>query len=306
MDRLRVMESFVTVMRSGNFSGAARRLGVPRSVVAKHVSLLEEHLGARLFHRTTRVMTPTDAGLEYFEVASRVIDELEEREGEIRKSQEEASGLLRILVPSSFGQIYFPDALLAFTAQHPHVRISLTLSDAAPQPLELYEGGFDVAIRLSDMQSSSVVGRRIGALRWVLCATPDYLANSPEILAPQDLQRHTCLVHTRHSPDSIWRFRAEREHHVKISGFLSSNNAFVLKHATLAGKGICILPEYVCHREIADGSLVLLLNELAVVPERSIYVLYADRRHLPRRVSLFASFIAKWLSASSVNGVRSA
>jgi DNA-binding transcriptional LysR family regulator len=304
MDRLRIMESFVTVMRSGNFSGAARRLGLPRSAVSKHVSLLEEHLGARLFNRTTRVMTPTEVGLEYFEVAARMMDELQERENEIRKSQEEASGLLKILVPSSFGQIYFPDAILAFCGQNPHVRVALTLSDAAPQPQELYEGGIDVAIRLSDIQSSSVIGRRIGVLRWVLCAAPRYLDNSPAIAAPADLAHHNCLVHTRHSPDNIWRFRAGREYQVKVSGFLSSNNAFVLKQATVAGKGLCILPEYVCHQEIAEGLLVTVLDDLTVVPERPVYVLYADRRYLPRRVSVFVSFISKWLNGPGLYGER--
>lgn len=304
MDRLRIMESFVAVVRSGNFSLASKRLGLPRSVVSKHISLLEEHLGARLFNRTTRTVTPTEVGLEYFEVASRMIGELEERENEIRKSQEDASGLLKVSVPTSFGQIYFPDAVSEFTRCNPHVRVSVVLSDAAPEAQDLYEGNIDVAIRLSEVDSLSVIGRRIGLARWVLCASPAYLRGAAKVNVPTDLKQHDCLVHTRHAPDSIWRFRGNQEFHIKVSGSFSSNNALVLKQATLAGNGICILPEYVCYREITRGHLIQLLEDMTLIPERPIYVLYADRRFLPRRVSLFVDFISRWLSAQEPHSMR--
>ncbi len=301
MNRLRMMESFVSVVRCGNFSAAAHRLGIPRSVVSKHISLLEQHLGARLFNRTTRLMSPTEAGLEYFEIASRTIEELERRENEIRKSQQQASGLLKVLVPSSLGLVYFSDAIRSFAELHPHVRISLALSDYAPQAQDLYEGGIDVAIRLSEIQSGSLIARRLGVLRWVLCAAPSYVATTPAITEPPDLKQLNCLVHTGHSPDRVWRFCGEREFHVRVSGSLSSNNAFILRNATLSGKGVAILPEYVCFSELNTGELIALLPALTVVPERPVYVLYADRRFLPRRVQLFVDFISDWLTQPSLH-----
>jgi DNA-binding transcriptional LysR family regulator len=295
MNHLGLMETFVVVVQAGSFSQASRRLGVSRAIVSRHILQLEDHIGARLFNRTTRAISSTEAGQKYFSFCTRVLEEIKGAEDDLRNDQKEIKGTLRVSVPASFGTFYIAPAVHAFTAKYPGIHVSLILCDPAPQATDLFENGFNIAIRLSDIQASSVICRRIGKAPWALCATNKYLAANPPIEHPRDLKKHNCLNLVQYAPDNIWRFVGSREETIKISGTLSSNNATILKSAVLQGDGVSILPLYACHDELRQGFLKPLLRGYAVSPERPINIFYANRRFLPDKLKLFVEFISKWL-----------
>lgn len=297
MDRFRAMETFVAVVKYGGFSAAANQLGTSRAIISKRVQDLEAELGARLFNRTTRTVALTNVGQEYCDFCQRILDEIKQSDASIRNIQSEPEGPIKILVPNAFGLIYISPSILAFNKSYPRVSVSLTLSDSISESSDFFESGFDVIIRLSEVRSSSVIGRKLGMIRWELCASPDYIKNtSKKIRTPADLRHHNCLVHTRHAPDNIWRFRMDTESTVKVTGSLSTNSAFVLRNAALAGQGVTILPAYVCNKDLKQRKLVRLLPKYRVLPDRPLQILYPDRRYVPWRVRLFVRFLSDWLT----------
>jgi DNA-binding transcriptional LysR family regulator len=304
MDRIRLMQTYVAVMRSGSFSAAARQLGVSRAIVSKHILQLEEHFGARLLNRTTRSLRPTEIGIEYFEFCQRMLTDLDDMELGLRSRQREARGLLKVLVPSSLGLLFIGPAVHEFTAQHPQMRISLLLSDTPPGASDLFEMGMDMVICLSEVADSSVVARCIGRIPWVACATPEYLARHPALRQPSDLKEHCCLVHLRHAPDDVWRFRLDDDQtaSIKVSGWMSSNNAVLLREAVLAHRGVAFLPEYVCYQDLRQGRLRRVLKQFQAEADRPLYILYPHRRFLPWKTQLFVDFLAGWMARSPYAG----
>jgi DNA-binding transcriptional LysR family regulator len=296
MDRLRAMETFVCVVKHGGFSAAANHLGVSRAIISKRIQDLETEIGARLFNRTTRTVALTNIGQDYCDFCTRILEEIEQSDNSIRNIQSEPEGPLRVLVPNAFGITYVSPAILAFTKAHPRVRINLTLSDNTSEASDFFESGFDVIVRLSEVRSSSVIGRRLGFISWDLCAAPQYVARNKRIRSPEDLRDHNCLVHTQHAPDNVWRFHTDREVHVKVSGSVNTNSALVLRDAALDGRGVSILPNYVCKTDMQQKKLVRLLPDHTVLPERPLYILYPDRRYVPSRVRLFVQFLSDWLA----------
>jgi DNA-binding transcriptional LysR family regulator len=298
MDRIRLMQTYLAVMRSGSFSAAAGHLGVSRAIVSKHVIQLEEHIGARLLNRTTRSLRPTEIGIEYFEFCQRMLTELEETETGLRRRQREARGLLKVLVPSSLGLLFIAPAIREFTDRHPQMRISLLLSDTPPQASHLFEMGMDLLLCLQEVADTSVVARCIGHIPWMACATPEYLARHPPIREPKDLKQHSCLVHLRHAPDDVWHFKVgdDSKCAIKVSGWISSNNAVVLREAVRAHRGIAFLPEYVCYQDLREGRLRRVLSEFQAEADRPLYILYPHRRFLPWKTQLFVDFLAGWMN----------
>jgi DNA-binding transcriptional LysR family regulator len=304
MDRIRLMQTYVTVMRSGSFSAAATHLRVSRAIVSKHILQLEEHIRARLLNRTTRSLVPTEIGIEYFESCQRLLTELEEMELGLRRRQREARGLLKVLVPTSLGLLFIGSAVQRFTAQHPQIRMSLLLSDAPPGPSDLFEKGMDLVVCLSEVTDSSVIARCIGRIPWLACATPKYLASHPAIRAPSDLKNHSCLVHLRHAPDDIWHFKLGngQKTSIKVSGWMSSNNAVLLREAVLAHRGVAFLPEYVCYQDLRQGRVRRVLAEFQAEADRPLYILYPHRRFLPWKTQLFVEFLAGWMAKDPYAG----
>lgn len=300
MNHLRLMETFVGVVRTGNFSLTARQLGVSRAIVSRHIQQLENHIGARLLNRTTRVVSVTEVGQEYYEFCTRLIDEIDGLETTLRKGRSEAKGLLKLSVPASLGISAIGRAVIDFCEAYPAIRVSLVLSDPAPFARDLFENGQDVVIRLSEIQAASVVRRKIGMSRWIICASPAYLASHPPLVDPSELLQHNCLAHLQYARDDVWHLRSgEREYAIKTSGTITTNNGLILKNAALAGRGISILPSYVCDDELQSGTLVPVLPAFHVHPDKPIYIFYADRHFVPRKIKLFVEFIAQWLEAKA-------
>ena len=208
MDRFRTMQSFAEVIRLGSFSEAAKTLGLSRALISRHVSDLEKHLGVPLLTRTTRRVTPTEFGAKHFGFCQRVIKEIEQSEATLKRQQKEPEGPLKIIAPKSFTTLALGDAIASFAANYRYLNISLMLDDLSFRSYDFIERGFDVAVHTTPIRDSNLVTRKIAHLRWLLCASPDYLKTHGELETPRDLARHQCLVHINSDPsDRVWRLR---------------------------------------------------------------------------------------------------
>lgn len=300
MDRLKGMETFVRVVKEGSFAAAADAMGVSRAIVTKHVMQLEKELGARLINRTTRRFSVTEIGQDYVAFCQRMLEEMSEQDALIGRLQAEPRGELKVLTPKSFGSLYLGNIVSDFMALYPDIHVTLILSDTSMRYLDLIENGFDLAIRLSAHVDSSLMARRIGALSWVPCASPDYLARHPAPRAPADLAEHVCLLHTKHA-DGVWRFRGRKakaeEATVKVAGPIATNSVMVLRQVALNGKGIALLPTYCIGPDLTSGALRQVLPDHGG-PDESIYVMFPHRHLIPVKIRLFIDFVAERISAS--------
>jgi DNA-binding transcriptional LysR family regulator len=299
MDRLKAMETFVRVVKEGSFAAAADQMGLSRAIVTKHVMQLEKELGARLINRTTRRFSVTEIGQDYVAFCQRMLEQMSEQDALIGRLQAEPRGELKVLTPKSFGSLYLGNIVSDFMALYPDIHVTLILSDTSMRYLDLIENGFDLAIRLTSHVDSSLMVRRIGALRWVPCASPDYLARHTAPRSPADLAGHKCLLHTKNA-DGVWRFAGQGksgETTVKVQGPIATNSVMVLRQVALNGKGIALLPTYCIGPDLADGSLRQVLPN-HTGPDEAIYVMFPHRELVPTKIRLFIDFIAERISAS--------
>ena len=290
METLAGMRLLAEVVESGSFSAAGRRLGLAASSVARGIGALEDELGARLLHRTTRKLNLTEAGRLYHERSKRILVEVEEARLSVSQLEAAPRGTLRLNIPAAFGRLHIAPALPDLLASHPALRVDLAMTDAF---VDLVEEGVDVAIRIGELEDSSLIARRLAPNRRVLCASPDYLARHGVPGAPADLSKHNCLMYKRQNR-SVWRLRnAGRIHEAEVSGSLIANNADALHVAALGGVGLVILPIWLVGRDIQRGALQIVLADYQVSSGAlsNIYAVYPYNRHLSAKVRAFIDFL---------------
>ena len=290
MDRLAAIEAFVRVGESGSFSEAARRLRTSKSAVSRQVSALEADLGARLIHRTTRSLTLTEAGRDYFERASRVLADLADADASITQLQASPRGKLRINAPMSFGYLHLAPAIPDFLARCPEVEIDMVMNDRF---VDLVEEGFDVAVRIGALTDSSLVARRLAPVRRAVCASPAYLAAHGAPATPDDLTRHACLCYSNVSLAHEWRFvdARGRPWPVEIKGPLTTNNGDAIRAAALGGIGLAYLPTFIAGADVQADTLATVL-EAFVPQDMTLNAVYPHARHLSPKVRAFVDFLA--------------
>jgi DNA-binding transcriptional LysR family regulator len=295
MDRFRTMQSFVEVIRLGSFSEAAKILGLSRALISRHITDLEKRLGVRLLTRTTRRITLTEAGAEHFNFCQRIIKEIEEKETSLKQMQREPAGSLKILAPKSLTTLALGDAIASFATASPHLSISLMLDDLSFRSYDFIERGFDVAVHTTPIRESSLVARKIATLRWLLCASPEYLKRQGEPRVPRDLTRHQCLVHLNSDPsDRVWRLRDSAGlASVKVQGPFASNSVLVLRKAALKSLGIAILPVYCVKEDLKSGALREVLADYPI-PIHPLSLVWAPGRETPKKIRHLAEFLAHW------------
>jgi DNA-binding transcriptional LysR family regulator len=281
MERFEAMQTFVRVVEAGSFSAAAERMAVAKSVVSRRVQELEAHLGVRLLNRTTRRLSLTESGRHYYERVLRIIAEVEETELAITSEQAELRGELRLAVPLSFGLLHLMPLLNDFIAEHPVLLLDLNLSD---RQLNLIEEGVDLAIRIGRLADSTLVARRLAPVRFVVCASPDYLQRFGEPHTPDELVDHQGLLYSNIPEGVQWSFSAGgRNRSVKVPTRLRSNNGDALLQAAINGLGITVMPSFLGYNALAQGLLRPVLTDYPV-PSEAIYAIYPSQRYLPRRV----------------------
>lgn len=295
MDRFKAIDSFMRVAKTRSFSEAANQTGMSRSMISRHVRMLEGQLGVQLLNRTTRSVKLTGVGVAYYEFCERMLRQWEEKERSVLRSRHELRGSIKVAAPKSFGSMYLSDAVAGFSLQHPHIKVSLILEDYTFRVYDFMEKGLDVAIRLSPIRDSAIIARKIAMLRWVLCASPQYLSQHGEPKAPGDLSKHQCLAHLRlDAHDRIWRLMGPRgQESIRIDGPFSSNSGLVLRKAVLAGLGIGLLPWYAVGDELKAGSLVQILPRYKVA-DRPLYVVYPHGKFVAPAIRAFVGFLSTW------------
>jgi DNA-binding transcriptional LysR family regulator len=294
MDRLRTMQSFVRVMRSGNFTTAARQLGISRALVSRHIIDLERHLGIRLLNRSTRSVTPTHEAVSYLAFCEKVLGEIEMGERSFVQFQDRPIESLKVVAPKSFGTVSLADAILDFAEREPYIQVSLSLEDFSFRPYEFVEKGYDLALCIATVRDSALMSRTLTSLEWVLCASPGYVMRQGEPATPADLKRHSCLVYTNlEINDRMWQFgRNQARRSVKIDGKFSSNSALVLRKAALHSFGIAMLPRYCVATDLATGALVpLLVNHR--LPRRPLLAVYPRPLKGSRKINSLLGFLSR-------------
>jgi len=285
MDTLTAIEAFVRAADGGSFSVAARRIGVTASSVSRSVARLERSLGVQLFARSTRLLRLTDDGRAFHARAIRILEELREAKEAVSLSRARPSGVLRVDAPVALGRVMLAPRIPAFLAEHPDVRLELTLRDQAVDPVV---EGLDVLIRIGVLGDSSLVARRFGVCRMVACASPAYLREHGTPRRLRDLSKHNCLGFLREGRPTPWRLGARGE--VPITGSYYANNADVLLEAAQAGTGIVWLLDFIVAEAVAAGRLVEVLADHSIVT-RPVHALYPRNRHLLPKVRAFLGFL---------------
>lgn len=290
MDKLEAMNAFVKVVTLGSYAEAARALGLTRSAVSKAVAELEHLLGARLLDRTTRRVSPTEAGMAYHEACADILARVEETELQVSRLHDEPRGVLKVNAPMSFGILYLAPAVADFMALYPELKIELTLNDRYIDPIE---EGVDVTIRIGKLTDSSLIARRLAPSRLVLAASPAYLGKAGVPAVPEDLARHRCLTYGHTTMLQRWQLgEGEASVSVPIHSALCSNNGDVLRTAALGGEGIAMLPAFLVGPDIAAGKLDVVLPRYTL-PAHGIYALYAPNRYLAAKTRLMIDFLSQ-------------
>jgi DNA-binding transcriptional LysR family regulator len=292
MDTFSGMRLFTEVVEGGSFSAAARRLGMAPSSVARGIGALEDELGVRLLNRTTRKLGMTEAGRLFHERSKRILVEVDDARLSVTQLEAEPRGTLRVSMPVAFGRLHIAPALPEFLASYPRLQIDLSLTDTF---VDLVEEGVDLAIRIGELQDSSLIARRLATNTRVICGSPGYFERAGMPTAPQDLSRHDCLVYKRQSSRAIWRLRdQERTYEVEVRGSLWANNADALHTAALSGVGLAILPTWMVGADVRRGALQVAFADYQVSPgalDTSIYAVFPYARHLSPKVRALVDFL---------------
>jgi DNA-binding transcriptional LysR family regulator len=293
LDRLASLTVFVRVVETGNFSRAARELGIAQPTASKHVASLEARYGLRLLARTTRRVRPTDEGRAFYVQAKALLAEYEDLESTARRSARAPGGNLRVSCPPALGRMVIAPLVFRYLQLHPGASVDLDLSARYLDPIE---EGADVAIRIGELPDSTHRARLLGPSARTLVASPNYLARAGEPTEPADLARHEVLVYSYlPAPDMLKLHHPKRGAvRIRVSGRLRVNNSEVLASAVVEGLGVACLPDWSVREPLAQGRLRGLLPEWE--PEgASIHAVFPGGRNLPERVRRFLDFLARSL-----------
>ena len=285
MDLLHSMRVFAAVVEQGSLARAAEGLDLSAAAVSRQVAALEDHLGARLLHRTTRRLSLTEVGEAYFARAKAILAEVDEAAALASDGARQAVGTLRISAPLPYAVHRLARWLPEFQARHPGLRLDLDLTD---RPVDLASDGIDVAVRIARHAAlPNVIARRIGTVRRLVCAAPDYLSRRGAPRHPEDLAAHDCLAFSGLAGAEAWSFRRGDElRQVPLLPVVRASSGDVLCAMAAEGAGVICEPDFMVARLIAEGRLVALLPDWPT-EEFGIFALYLTRRHLPVKVRLF-------------------
>jgi DNA-binding transcriptional LysR family regulator len=296
MDRLQAMTAFIRVVETGSFSGAARQLGVGQPAVSKTIAQLEDRLQVRLLVRTTHALTPTEAGLRFYERARQAIQEVDEAELEARGAGAGLSGRLRVSAATTFARLMIVPRLSAFLARHPSLDIDVVLDDRA---IDLVSEGIDIALRLATLADSTAVARKIASGGRSVVATPAYLARAGMPKVPADLAHHHAVVYSQLG--DTWTFRqGDTEVSVAVRGRLRVSAAEGTRAAVLADMGLAVTSDWMFAPELANGAVRRVLPEWTLAPI-DLWAVFPTGRLASAKARAFADFVEDALGIMSAS-----
>jgi DNA-binding transcriptional LysR family regulator len=294
MDRVAGVQLFIRVVETGSFSKAAAELGITQPTATKAVAAMEARLGARLLHRSTRGVTPTEVGALYYEKCKLIAREIDEADNLATLLQSQVAGTLRISTSVAFGRRVVTPLVLRYMRTHPEVTIDLSFDD---RYVNLVEQGVDLAIRMGRLADSSLGARYLGTNPWVMVAAPAYLRQHGTPMRVQDLKRHACLVYSSVQGDDRWSVTTQdgAEVSVPVHGPLRSNNLSALLSAARAGLGLAVLPWYVARESVAEGVVTPVLADHGL-PAQEVHAVFPSPKLVPQKVTSFIAHLQQSLA----------
>ena len=294
MDRLAGLDLFIRVVETGSFSKAAEDLGIAQPTATKAVAAIEERLGARLLHRSTRGVTPTSVGALYYEKCKRISHDVEDAENLATLLQSGIGGQIRISTSLAFGRRVMVPLVLRHMREHPGVGIDLLFDD---RYVNLVEQGVDLAIRMGRLADSTLGSRYLGTNPWVMVASVAYLSQNPAPRVPADLAGHNCMIYSSVQGDERWSFTGPLGEaiSVPVAGRLRTNNLSAVLAATRAGMGLAVLPWYVARESVADASLTPVLTDYTL-PAQEVHAVYPSPKLVSTKVTSFVAYLQQALA----------
>ena len=299
MDTLTRIRAFIDVVDAEGFSAAARRIGRSKALLSKYVRELEDELGALLLNRTTRQFSLTEAGHTYYRTASEILKEIDNLADLVRASNSDLKGRLRISAPRTFVDAEIGQSLIDFGKAHPELSLEIVSDDRF---VDLVEEGFDMAVRITKLEDSTLIARKLDDFQVQICASPEFLEKFGPINHPSELSRHPCIIDTNGRSYSNWRF-IEKDgsgFSVPVGGPMEVNSPLAALRAAESGIGIAAIPEFVARPKVAAGTLVAILDDY-LPRDRGIYAIYPHRRYLPAKVRTLVDFLHAWFRKNGGN-----
>lgn len=295
MDTLTRMRAFIDVVEAEGFSAAARKIGRSKALLSKYVRELEDELGALLLNRTTRQFSLTEAGHTYYRRATEIVREIDSLADAVRESSGDVRGRIKLSAPRTFADAPVGQSLIDFACEHPDIVLDIHLDDRF---VDLVEEGYDLAIRITRLESSSLIARKLAPFGIKVCGAPSLIEKVGRPLRPQDLARMPCVIDTNGRWLSNWPFVNEQGEPatVAVTGRLEVNSPQSVRAAAVAGLGFATMPDFIARPALDDGTLVSVLEEF-VPSGGGIYAVYPHRRYLPAKVRVFVDFLVQWFKA---------
>ncbi len=282
------LDIFARVARTGNMSAAGREMGLSPAVVSKRVSLLEERLGARLFQRTTRQLTLTETGEGYFKRVVDILSLVEEAEDFVSRRNTKPRGQLKITAPTSFSRLHIAPHVNAFLARYPDIEFDFHLTDSF---VDIIREGFYVAIRIGELEDSSLVARKLAPDNRVICGAPSYLDRMGRPKTIADLEFHNCISA---GAQDLWHLQGpDGAQQLRVKGNLRSNSAEFVRELLVGGHGLGLRPIWDVGPDIRTGALEIVLPEWQATSNLAIYAVYPSRDFMPAKVNAFIDFLAE-------------
>ena len=292
MNQIEDMQTFVRIVEAGSITNAADQLNTVKSAISRRLSDLERRLGVTLLTRTTRSQTLTEHGKSYYQQSLRIIDDVAEIDSGMRHDNCALSGRIKIAAPLSFGLDHLGAALRKFNEIHPDIFFDVDFND---RKIDLIEDGFDLAIRISNLEDSSLIARKLTSIRLVLCASPGYLKAHGTPVIPQDLAEGHIKLHYRDAPE-IWQFTNNKGQliSIKVPTAITANNGNFLCQAAIDGVGLIYTPDFICYKAIRLGQLQPLLTDYLTDTQIPAYAIYPQNRHLSQRVRSLVDYLSQY------------
>lgn len=292
MDTLTRIRAFIDVVEAEGFSAAARKMGRSKALLSKYVRELEDELGALLLNRTTRQFSLTEAGHTYYRTASDILKEIDNLADLVRENNADLKGRLRISAPRTYMDDDIGHSLIDFAKAHPDLSLEILSEDRF---VDLIEEGFDVAIRITKLEDSGMIARKLADFRIYVCATPEFIEKYGPLNHPNDLSNVPFIIDTNTRSHNNIRF-VERDgsaFSVPVTGPIEVNSPLATLRAARAGLGVAAVPDFVARAVIDSGEMVSLFDEY-LPADRGIYAVYPHRRYLPAKVRTFVDFLSTW------------
>ncbi len=280
------LEIFARVVTAGNMSAAGREMGLSPAVVSKRISHLEERLGARLFQRTTRQLTLTESGQGFYDRVVNILAGIEEAEAYVTRRNAIPRGTLKASIPTAFGRMHVAPFMGEFLEQYPDMRLDLELSDNF---VDIVGEGFDVAIRIAELEDSSLVARKLAPNHRVICAAPSYLEKVGEPESLSDLSKFNCLTA---AAQEVWRLQGpEGPVSVRVNGNIRTNSTEVVRESVIAGLGVALRSTWDVGPELKSGKLQIVLPEYHESSRVAVYAVYPCRQFIPAKLRVFIDYL---------------